>query len=238
MSTTAVFHVIQAASARTVSIVSSGWNRRPPFVGPRESLYWTRKPWKTLVLPSSILTGSVTWSSRRGQRRSSWIAASSFKSLAASSSCRCAIRNGLLSSDIEVSSNRPRIIRRGERPGQAKRLGHPHRGEAVLRQDRHRARPPEGRDERVERCGDGGSYGDRPEVPPRSSLDPHQLPVDVVAAELAALPRDLDPSRAPVDRPGVVHGREDPPRLEAEDRREAVLGFAGDRAGRHRVGRG
>ena len=139
MSTTAVFQVIHAASARTVSIVSSGWNLRPPFVGPRESLYWTRKPWKTRVLPSSILTGSVTWSSRSGQRRSSWIAASSFKSFAASSSCRCAIRNGLFASDIESSSIRPRIIRRWKRSGQAERFGDLDRGEAVLGGDRHRA---------------------------------------------------------------------------------------------------
>ena len=71
MSTTEVFHVIQAASARTVSMVSAGWKRMPPLQGPRASLYWTRNPWNTLVVPSSIRTGSVTCSSRVGQRRNS-----------------------------------------------------------------------------------------------------------------------------------------------------------------------
>jgi hypothetical protein len=58
---------------------------------PRESLYWTRKPWKTLVLPSSIFTGSVTCSSRSGQRSSSWMAAVELEKLRGSSSCRWAI---------------------------------------------------------------------------------------------------------------------------------------------------
>ncbi len=34
-STTAVFHVIQHASARTSSAVTSGWYRIPPLPGPR-----------------------------------------------------------------------------------------------------------------------------------------------------------------------------------------------------------
>ena len=42
MSTTDVFQVIHAASARTVSMVSSGCQRRPPLVGPRAELYCTR----------------------------------------------------------------------------------------------------------------------------------------------------------------------------------------------------
>ncbi len=47
MSATAHFQVIHVASARTVSIVSAGWKRMPPLLGPRASLCWTRKPWKT-----------------------------------------------------------------------------------------------------------------------------------------------------------------------------------------------
>ena len=42
MSTTAHFHVIHIARARTVSMVSCGWNRMPPLPGPRASLCWTR----------------------------------------------------------------------------------------------------------------------------------------------------------------------------------------------------
>ncbi len=38
MSTTAHFHVIHIDSARTVSIVSCGWKRMPPLLGPRASL--------------------------------------------------------------------------------------------------------------------------------------------------------------------------------------------------------
>jgi citrate synthase len=38
MSTTAVFHVIQAASTRMVSMVSSGWNRIPEVTGPNPKL--------------------------------------------------------------------------------------------------------------------------------------------------------------------------------------------------------
>ena len=41
---TAHFQVIHIANARTVSTVSEGWNRSPPFVGPRASLCCTRKP--------------------------------------------------------------------------------------------------------------------------------------------------------------------------------------------------
>ncbi len=57
MSTTAHFHVIQVAKALTVSMVSCGWNRIPPLAGPLASLCCTRKPWKTLIEPSSIRTG-------------------------------------------------------------------------------------------------------------------------------------------------------------------------------------
>jgi len=38
MFTTAVFQVVHMARARTVSMVSCGWNRTPPHAGPRASL--------------------------------------------------------------------------------------------------------------------------------------------------------------------------------------------------------
>jgi hypothetical protein len=47
MSTSAHFQVIHIARARTVSIVSCGWKRMPPLLGPRASLCCTRKPLKT-----------------------------------------------------------------------------------------------------------------------------------------------------------------------------------------------
>ncbi len=68
MSATAHFHVIQVARARTVSIVSLAAHRIPPLAGPRASLCWTRKPSKTLRLPSSIRTGMRKWNSRSGMR--------------------------------------------------------------------------------------------------------------------------------------------------------------------------
>ncbi len=58
-------------SARTVSIVSCGWNRMPPLPGPRASLCCTRKPRKTFTIPSSMRTGIANWYSRRGYRRRS-----------------------------------------------------------------------------------------------------------------------------------------------------------------------
>ncbi len=94
MSTTAVFQVIHAARARTVSIVSCGWNRMPPLQGPRASLYCTRKPWNTSTCPSSIRTGSRAWVSRSGQFSIWCVASSSLRMRAASSSCRWAIMNG------------------------------------------------------------------------------------------------------------------------------------------------
>ena len=97
MSTTEVFQVIQAASARTVSMVSSGCQRIPPLFGPRAQLYWTRYPRKILTLPSSICTGIVTISSFWGQRRSSWVAGSSPSFAAAVSSCCCAMVKGFSS---------------------------------------------------------------------------------------------------------------------------------------------
>ena len=54
MSTTAHFHVIHMERARTVSTVSCGWKRMPPFDGPRASLCWTRNPRKTFTFPSSM----------------------------------------------------------------------------------------------------------------------------------------------------------------------------------------
>ena len=57
MSTTAHFQVIHIESARTVSIVSWGWKRMPPLLGPRASLCCTRKPRNTFTFPSSMRTG-------------------------------------------------------------------------------------------------------------------------------------------------------------------------------------
>ena len=71
MSTTAHFQVIHMDRARTVSMVSWGWKRMPPLQGPRASLCWTRKPWKTLTVPSSMRTGMLKWYSRSGLRSSS-----------------------------------------------------------------------------------------------------------------------------------------------------------------------
>ena len=70
MSTTEHFQVIQVARAFTVSMVSWGWKRMPPLQGPRESLCCTRKPWKILTVPSSILTGmeKVEFSDRVAQQ--------------------------------------------------------------------------------------------------------------------------------------------------------------------------
>ena len=54
------FHVIHIASAFTSSRVTPGWYRIPPFAGPRVTLCTTRYPSNTLVLPSSIDTGTET----------------------------------------------------------------------------------------------------------------------------------------------------------------------------------
>ena len=106
MSTRAHFQVIQAASARTVSMVSSGWKRMPPLVGPRASLYCTRNPWKVRIEPSSMRTGRETWSSRIGSLRAAATSGSSLRILAHSSNCCCAISNGLISaifSSVSIS---------------------------------------------------------------------------------------------------------------------------------------
>ncbi len=100
ISTTLVFHVIQAASALTVSSVSCGWNLIPPFVGPLASLYCTLNPLKTFTDPSSILTGIVTSSILIGSLRNWCTAGSSFIIFAALSSCSCAILKGFNSSAI------------------------------------------------------------------------------------------------------------------------------------------
>ena len=49
--TTAHFHVIQLASARTSSRFTSGAYRNPPLAGPRAIECWTRKPVKTSRRP-------------------------------------------------------------------------------------------------------------------------------------------------------------------------------------------
>ena len=62
MSTTAHFHVIHIASARTMSRLSCGWKRIPPLLGPRASLCCTRKPRKTR-------TAAVVHAHRNGETR-------------------------------------------------------------------------------------------------------------------------------------------------------------------------
>jgi hypothetical protein len=70
----------------------------PPFVGPRASLYWQRKPVKVWVVPSSMRTGMETCRKRCGSRRYWCMAGSSFMALAALSSWDWAMRKGLRSS--------------------------------------------------------------------------------------------------------------------------------------------
>src|SRR4051812_36686817 len=96
MSTTAHFQVIHIARARTVSSVSWGWKRMPPFDGPRASLCCTRKPRKTCTRPSSRRTGMVKLYSRIGQRSRSRVAASRSRIAAALSNWDCAISNGFV----------------------------------------------------------------------------------------------------------------------------------------------
>jgi len=103
-SSKAHFHVIQAASARTVSIVSSGWNRMPPLVMPLASLYWTRNPWNTLTEPSSMRTGNDTWSSRMGVLRIAVTSGSKSRISAHLSSCFCTTSNGLIFANSFYSS--------------------------------------------------------------------------------------------------------------------------------------
>ena len=40
--TSAVFHVMSDAIARTSSASTVGWKRNPPFIGPRAELCWMR----------------------------------------------------------------------------------------------------------------------------------------------------------------------------------------------------
>src|SRR4051794_23329179 len=67
--TTAHFHVIQLARARTSSSVTSGAYRTPPLAGPRAMECCTRYPVKTSTLPLSIPIGMCTMISRLGERR-------------------------------------------------------------------------------------------------------------------------------------------------------------------------
>src|SRR3954470_7795823 len=54
------FHVIHIARDLTSSSSTSGWYRMPPLDGPRAMLCVTRYPSKTLMSPSSIVTGTET----------------------------------------------------------------------------------------------------------------------------------------------------------------------------------
>src|ERR1022692_676812 len=92
MLTTANFHVIQEARARTSSSVTSGAKRMPPLPGPRAMECWTRCPVKTSRRPSSSWTGMWTVISlaevrstlRRPSSRLRRVAASSKRASAAS----------------------------------------------------------------------------------------------------------------------------------------------------------
>src|SRR5438445_6216623 len=94
MPMTAHFHVIQQARARTSSRDTFQWYRMPPLKGPIASLYWTRYPVKTRTLPSSILTGKCTVSSRRGLFKTSRSPESKFNFLPARSICSRAMSKG------------------------------------------------------------------------------------------------------------------------------------------------
>src|SRR5579885_1767122 len=96
--TTAVFHVIQAASAFTSSRVTLAWKRMPPFPGPRERLCCTRKPVSTRTWPLSIFVGNETSRTRFGVRSTWRSPGSSFSSSAAMSNWICAMRKGFRSS--------------------------------------------------------------------------------------------------------------------------------------------
>ncbi len=95
MSTTAHFHVIHIERARTVSTVSCGWNRIPPFPGPRASLCWQRNPRKTRTDPSSMRMGMLKWYSLIGERSRSLVATSNPKYSATPSNWTWAISNEL-----------------------------------------------------------------------------------------------------------------------------------------------
>src|SRR5260370_21386443 len=72
----------------------------PPLHGPRALLCWTRNPWKTLMVPSSILMGSDKLSALRGERKTSRIPGANLSFSAAASNCRIAMRKGLRSSVV------------------------------------------------------------------------------------------------------------------------------------------
>src|SRR5216684_7177516 len=69
MSMRAVFHVMMVARPSTSSWSASGWYRIPPLQGPRAPLCWMRKPVNTSIRPSSMRTGTSTWTSRNGRMR-------------------------------------------------------------------------------------------------------------------------------------------------------------------------
>src|SRR5215471_20682265 len=75
----------------------------PPLHGPRALLCCTRKPWKTLSEPSSILMGRDRVSARRGERNTSRRPGCSLSFSAAASNCRMAIRKGLRSSVVSAT---------------------------------------------------------------------------------------------------------------------------------------
>src|SRR5512135_2490894 len=69
--TTAHLSTIRKARSFTWSMVSSGWNLRPPLEGPLASLYCTLWPTNIFILPECILTGKCTVNDLLGMSRRS-----------------------------------------------------------------------------------------------------------------------------------------------------------------------
>src|SRR5208337_917387 len=95
--TTAHFHVIQLASARTSSRVTSGAYRIPPLHGPRAIECCTRKPVNTSICPLSRATGKCTITSRDGERRTFHSPSSRLSLRAAKSKRALCASQGLIS---------------------------------------------------------------------------------------------------------------------------------------------
>src|SRR5258708_32673107 len=110
MFTTAHFHVIQLASARTSSRVTFGAKRIPPLPGPRTMEWCTRYPIKTSRWPLSSITGMYTVISLFGYFRNRYRPSSRFSFRAAASN-RASADSYTLNSFLETSvamANPPR----------------------------------------------------------------------------------------------------------------------------------
>src|SRR5579859_2767196 len=96
------FHVIHMASALTSAIVTPGWFRIPPFVGPLWRLCCTRYPVKSRIDPSSMWTGKLTVRTRCTSLRISRTPGSMLRYSAARSNWRWAVTNGSGPSDTST----------------------------------------------------------------------------------------------------------------------------------------